>query len=88
VKAPDFATSQDEAMSGVRITRSAFRASLTAIEARHYEVGCMRWAAAHPAGQLILALAQVDDMPEQTIRRPLDVANLYDHLRAHPMYSR
>jgi hypothetical protein len=48
----------------------------------------MRWAAAHPAGQLILALAQIDDMPEQTIRRPLDVANLYDHLRAHPMYSR
>jgi len=45
----------------------------------------MRWAAAHLAGQLILALAQVDDMPEQTVRGPLDVTNLYDHLRAHPM---
>ena len=45
----------------------------------------MRWAAAHLAGQLILALAQVDDMPQQTVRGPLDVTNLYDHLRAHPM---
>jgi hypothetical protein len=45
----------------------------------------MRWAAAYLAGQLILALAQVDDVPEQTVRGPLDVANLYDHLRAHPM---
>ena len=45
----------------------------------------MRWAAAHLAGQLILALAQVDDMPEQTVRGPLDVTNLYDYLRAHPM---
>jgi hypothetical protein len=45
----------------------------------------MRWAAAHLAGQLILALAQVDDMPEQTVRSPLDVANLYDHFRANPM---
>src|ERR1700680_4414742 len=45
----------------------------------------MRWAAAHLAGQLSLALPQVDDMPEQTIRGPLDVTNLYDHLRAHPM---
>ena len=45
----------------------------------------MRQAAAHLDGQLVLALAQVDDMPEQTIRGPLDVTNLYDHLRAHPM---
>jgi hypothetical protein len=27
-------------------------------------------------------------MSQQTVRRPLDVANLYDHLRAHPMHSR
>jgi hypothetical protein len=45
----------------------------------------VRAAAAHLAGQLIFALAQVDDMPEQPIRRPFDVGNFYDHLRAHPM---
>src|SRR6202023_2195317 len=45
----------------------------------------MRWAAAHLAGQLILALAQVDDMPEQTVWRPFDIADLDDHIGLHPM---
>src|SRR5512133_3631057 len=45
----------------------------------------MRSAAAYLDGRFIFALAQVDDMPEQTVRGPLDVTNLYDHLRAHPM---
>jgi hypothetical protein len=45
----------------------------------------MRWAAAHLAGQLILALAQVDDMPEQTVWRPFDIADLDDHFGPHPM---
>src|SRR5215467_9605545 len=43
------------------------------------------WAAAHLGGQLILALAQVDDMPKQTVRGPFCVGNFHDHLRAHPM---
>jgi hypothetical protein len=32
-----------------------------------------------------LALAQLDDMPEQTVRRPLDVADLDDHFGPYPM---
>jgi hypothetical protein len=54
-------------------------ASLTAIEAS------MRFAAAHLDGQLIWALTQVDDMPEQTVRRPLDVTHFYAHFGPHPM---
>ena len=56
-------------------------ASATAIESRRYEVGY----GAPRVGQLILALAQVDDMPEQTVRGPLDVTDLDDHFGAHPM---
>ena len=48
----------------------------------------MRWAAAHLGGQLVSALAQVDDVPEQTVRHPLDVADLDDHFGPHPMHSR
>ena len=48
----------------------------------------MRAAAANLAGQLIFALAQIDDVSQQTVRRPLDVADLNDHLRAHPMHPR
>ena len=48
----------------------------------------IRSAAAHLDGQLILALAEVDDMPQQPVRRPFAVANFYNHLRAHPMDSR
>ncbi len=44
--------------------------------------------AAHIGRRLVLALAQINHMPEQTVRRPLDVADLDDHLRPHPMYSR
>ena len=39
----------------------------------------MRSIPPHFGRQLILALAQVDDMPQQTIRRPFDVADLDDH---------
>src|SRR5437870_527386 len=56
-------------------------ASFTAIN-----LATMRWAAAHLAGQLILALAQVDDMPEQTVRRPFDIADLDDHFGPRPMH--
>ena len=48
-------------------------------------LAAMRWATAHLVGQLILALAQIDDMPEQTVRGPLDVTDLDDHFGAHPM---
>jgi hypothetical protein len=47
----------------------------------------MRSAAAHLGGQLILAFAQVDDMPEQTVRCPLDITDLDDHFGPHPMNS-
>ena len=45
----------------------------------------VRWAVAHLAGQLILALAQIDDMPEQPFRGPFHVGNFHDHLRSDPM---
>jgi len=48
----------------------------------------MRSAAAHLVRQLILALAKVDDVSQQTVRRPLDIADLDDHLRADPMDPR
>jgi hypothetical protein len=43
---------------------------------------------AHLAGWLVLALTQINDMPKQTVSRPLGVADLNDHLRAHPMNPR
>src|SRR6516225_10190143 len=49
------------------------------------EVG---WAAAHLGGQLILPLAQVDDMSEETVRCPFDVAHFNDHLGPDPMHPR
>jgi hypothetical protein len=39
----------------------------------------IRSAAAHLDGQLILALAEVDDMPEQPVWCPFDIADLNDH---------
>src|SRR6516162_5389016 len=42
-------------------------------------------AAAHLHGQFVLAFTQVDNMSEQDIRRPLDVADLDDHIGPHPM---
>src|SRR5580700_6811238 len=45
----------------------------------------IRSASAHLGSRLISALAQIDDMPEQTVRCPLDVTDFDDHLRAHPM---
>jgi hypothetical protein len=45
----------------------------------------MRSTTAHLGRQLILALAEVDDMSEQTIRRPLNIAHLGHHFRPHPM---
>ena len=48
----------------------------------------MTAAAAHLDGWLVLALTQINDMPEQTVSRPLGVADLNDHLRAHPMPPR
>jgi len=39
----------------------------------------MRWASAHLDGQFVLAFAQVDNMSEQGIRRPLNIAHL-DHI--------
>jgi hypothetical protein len=44
--------------------------------------------AAHVGCRLVLALSEIDDMPEQTVRRPLDVADLDHHLRAHPVHPR
>ena len=43
---------------------------------------------AHLDGWLVLALAQINDVAEQTVWRPLGVADLDDHLRAYPMYPR
>ena len=45
----------------------------------------MRWTAAHFGSQLILTLAQVNDMPKQTVRCPLDVTDFDDHFGPHPM---
>ena len=45
----------------------------------------MRSATAHLDGQLILALTQIDNMPEQTVRRPFDIADLDDRFGLHPM---
>src|SRR6201982_1330826 len=52
---------------------------------RHADMG---WAAAHLGSQLVLPLAQIDDVTQQTVRRPFDVADFDDHLRAHPMDPR
>jgi hypothetical protein len=41
-----------------------------------------RRVSAHLDGGLVLAFSQINDMPEQTVRRPLGVADLDDHLRA------
>ena len=41
--------------------------------------------AAHLGSQLIFALAQVDDMSEQTVRRPFDITDLDDHFGPYPM---
>ena len=48
----------------------------------------VRRVTAHVNCWLVLAFTQINDMPEQTIRRPLRVADLDDHLRADPMYPR
>ena len=45
----------------------------------------MRWAAPHLGSQLIFALAQVDNMPQQTVQCPFDVGDLDDHFGPHPM---
>jgi hypothetical protein len=47
----------------------------------------MRWAAAHLSGQLIFTLAQVNDMPEQAVRRPFHIPDLDDHFGPDPMNS-
>ena len=44
--------------------------------------------AAHISGRLVLALAQIDDMAEQPIWCHLDVRDLDDHFRAHPVDPR
>ena len=49
------------------------------------EVGC---ATAHLCSQLILAFAQVHNVPEQAVRCPLDKTHFDDHFRAHPMHPR
>jgi hypothetical protein len=41
--------------------------------------------AAHLDCRFVLALAQIHNMPEQTVRRPLDVADLGDHFGPDPM---
>ena len=45
----------------------------------------MRSAAAHLGSQLILTLAQIDDMSKQAVRCPLDVADFDDHFGPHRM---
>ena len=45
----------------------------------------MTAAAAHLDGWLVLALTQINDMPEQTVSRPLGVADLDNHLGPDPM---
>src|SRR5438046_2103051 len=35
--------------------------------------------------RLVLALTQIDDMPEKAVRRPFGVTDLDNHLGAHPM---
>ena len=45
----------------------------------------IRSAAMHLHGQLIVALAQINDVPQQTVRRPLDIADLDDHFGPYPM---
>ena len=40
----------------------------------------MRWITAYLDGRLVLALAQIDDMPEWAVRCPLGVADLDHHL--------
>jgi hypothetical protein len=47
----------------------------------------MKGSTANVDRQLVLSLAQIDDVPEQTIRRPLDVADLDDPLGPHSMDS-
>ena len=43
----------------------------------------MKGSTANVDRQLVFALALIiDDMPQQPVRRPLDVADLRDHLRA------
>ena len=42
----------------------------------------------HISRRFILALAQIADMARQAVRRHLDVADLDDHLRSHPMDPR
>lgn len=39
----------------------------------------------HVSRRFVLAFTQIDDVPEQTVRSPLNVADLDDHFRAHPM---
>ena len=45
----------------------------------------MRSAPSHLGGQLILALALVDDMSQQPIRRPFRIRDLDDHFGPDPM---
>ena len=46
----------------------------------------MRSATAHISGQFIFALAQVDDVSQQTVRRPFDIADLDNHFGPYPMH--
>src|SRR5690242_12375400 len=45
----------------------------------------MRSVPTHLGSRLILALAQVNHVPEQTVRRPFDIADLDDHFGLDPM---
>ena len=61
------------------------------IEANIYhirETPPLRPVAAHLIGRLILALAEIDDVPKQPIGRPFDKADLDDHLWPDPMHPR
>ena len=42
----------------------------------------------HLDGRLVLAFTQINDMPEQTIRRPRRVADFDDHFCSNPMNPR
>src|SRR5580700_734654 len=48
----------------------------------------IEWVAAHLDRRLVLALAQIDDMPEQTVRRPLGIADLDHHFGPNPLHPR
>ena len=68
--------------------RSADRCSLLrSVRSLRSRLTSMRSAAAHLGRQLILALSQVHDMPQQAIGRPFHITDFDDHFRPHPMES-